>query len=466
MPRWWPSSSRPGGVAWEVLFVDDDSPDGTTVRPVASPARSARALYPPDRPPRPRLGGDGRRARRFRPFIAVMDGDLQHDETRLPVMLAALRPALDLAVASRHIAGGDAAGPGSGCRRGLSDAGIASPSGPAGPAVRPDERVLHAAAPVVRAAGAPADRTRFQDTARPRAQRPRGLRVARYPGRFRARSPGKASSTSSCSRNSPNCCWTSAGRVGAAAVRRFAAVGALGVGAIWRADVRAETRRADFGEAQAVATVVAMVFNFVLNNQITYRDQLLKGPRSGRASRFSCGVRTWGGGRCRHGSRALFAHTGWTLSGATGGMIGFVWNYAVSATLVWRAPMSQEAVPPGPRQGPALGTHDCRVSSGLAATPLVLGSLTAVRWPLPRVPLSPDEAYYWVWSRHPPPGYLDAPPMVALWIRAGTVLAGDGALGVRLLGPLSVGAGLPPAVERGRASAARAARRVDRRRAA
>lgn len=52
-------------------------------------------------------------------------------------------------------------------------------------------------------------------------------------------------------------------------------------------------------------------------------------------------------------------------------------------------------------------------------------------------PLSPDEAYYWVWSRALAPGYLDHPPMVALWIWAGTALAGDGALGVRLLGPIS-----------------------------
>jgi 4-amino-4-deoxy-L-arabinose transferase-like glycosyltransferase len=54
------------------------------------------------------------------------------------------------------------------------------------------------------------------------------------------------------------------------------------------------------------------------------------------------------------------------------------------------------------------------------------------------VPLAPDEAYYWVWSRALAPGYPDHPPMVALWIRLGTTLAGDSALGVRLLGPLSV----------------------------
>ncbi len=56
-------------------------------------------------------------------------------------------------------------------------------------------------------------------------------------------------------------------------------------------------------------------------------------------------------------------------------------------------------------------------------------------------PLSPDEAYYWLWSRALAPGYLDHPPMVALWIRLGTDIAGDGSLGVRLLAPLSALAG-------------------------
>ena len=54
-----------------------------------------------------------------------------------------------------------------------------------------------------------------------------------------------------------------------------------------------------------------------------------------------------------------------------------------------------------------------------------------------RAPLSADEAYYWVWSRALAAGYLDHPPMVALWIRLGTAIAGDTAFGVRLLGPIS-----------------------------
>jgi 4-amino-4-deoxy-L-arabinose transferase-like glycosyltransferase len=78
----------------------------------------------------------------------------------------------------------------------------------------------------------------------------------------------------------------------------------------------------------------------------------------------------------------------------------------------------------------------------MARALILLAVLTAVRLLVAAVtPLSPDEAYYWVWSKALAPGFLDHPPMVALWIRAGTALLGDGALGIRLLGPLSAALG-------------------------
>jgi hypothetical protein len=68
----------------------------------------------------------------------------------------------------------------------------------------------------------------------------------------------------------------------------------------------------------------------------------------------------------------------------------------------------------------------------LAAVTLLRLGVAAV------VPLAPDEAYYWVWSRTLQGGYLDHPPMVAWFIRAGTLLAGEGAFGIRLIGPISI----------------------------
>lgn len=71
-----------------------------------------------------------------------------------------------------------------------------------------------------------------------------------------------------------------------------------------------------------------------------------------------------------------------------------------------------------------------------------LAALTLLRlWLAAILPLAPDEAYYWVWSRDLQGGYLDHPPMVALFIRAGTLIAGETPLGVRLFGPLSLALG-------------------------
>ncbi|MXV44633.1 phospholipid carrier-dependent glycosyltransferase [Saccharibacter sp. 17.LH.SD] len=74
------------------------------------------------------------------------------------------------------------------------------------------------------------------------------------------------------------------------------------------------------------------------------------------------------------------------------------------------------------------------VLAGLVGFRLVLAAL---------LPLSPDEAYYWMWSQHLQTSYMDHPFMVALWIRLGTVLFGDVPFGVRFCGVLaSLGASL------------------------
>ncbi len=67
----------------------------------------------------------------------------------------------------------------------------------------------------------------------------------------------------------------------------------------------------------------------------------------------------------------------------------------------------------------------------------VLGLVTLARLALAAlVPIAPDEAYYRVWAFSLQGGYLDHPPMVALFIRAGMALFGDTALGIRAFGPL------------------------------
>ena len=116
------------GIAWEVIYVDDNSPDGTTqeVRRIAQQDRRVRCIR--------RVGRRGLASAVIEgalsssaDYIAVIDGDLQHDETRLPVMLTALQSGgYDLAVASRYVAGGDSSGLSSRWRHMLSDGGSSS----------------------------------------------------------------------------------------------------------------------------------------------------------------------------------------------------------------------------------------------------------------------------------------------------------------------------------------------------
>lgn len=73
---------------------------------------------------------------------------------------------------------------------------------------------------------------------------------------------------------------------------------------------------------------------------------------------------------------------------------------------------------------------------------IVLGLVTFLRLVLASwLPLSPDEAYYRLWALAPAAGYLDHPPMVALWMRIGMFFAGDTAEGLRLMGPVSAAVG-------------------------
>lgn len=78
-----------------------------------------------------------------------------------------------------------------------------------------------------------------------------------------------------------------------------------------------------------------------------------------------------------------------------------------------------------------MGGADARIVRNTALTVLALVALRLVAAAV--TPITFDEAYYWMWSKSLAGGYYDHPPMVALVIRAGTMIAGDTELGVRLV---------------------------------
>jgi dolichol-phosphate mannosyltransferase len=331
------------GVAWEVVYVDDNSPDGTAaeVRRIAQTDPRVRCIR--------RVGRRGLSSAVIEgalsssaQYVAVIDGDLQHDETKLPEMLGALRTGrYDLAVGSRHVAGGDDAGLANRWRHILSDGGMkmAQYFLP----VRltdPMSGFFMLPRPLFENLAASLTGQGFKILLDLALSSPAPLRVVEVPFVFRERVAGE-------SKLDPLVLAQFVGLLldkvfdGLLPLRfiSFALVGALGV-LVHLVVLTAALKLLGlhFEAAQAVATVVAMVFNFQLNNDITYRDQRLRGHRLWRGLLVFIVVCGFGAVANIGIANTLYeTHTNWTIAGAIGAVIGVVWNYAVSATLVWRA---------------------------------------------------------------------------------------------------------------------------------
>ncbi len=329
------------GIAWEVVFVDDDSPDGT-----AAIARAIAAIDPRVRCLR-RIGRRGLASAVIEgvlsscaAIVAVIDGDLQHDETRLPDMLALLdQGGVDVVVASRFAAGGDAAGLADAKRLRISNAGIKIAqivlgqklSDPMSGYFMVQRELFEDIAPRMTGQG-------FKILLDMLLSAPNRLRVQEIGARFRPREAGE-------SKLSPLVMVQFAsllvdkllgGRIPPRFLA-FAMVGAVGLVVHLAALKLAGSAGFGFDTAQTLATLVAMIANFQLNNRLTYRDQRLRGPALWRGMAVFMLVCGFGAFANIGIARALYhgEHATKLAAGVTGAVIGLVWNYAVSSTLVW-----------------------------------------------------------------------------------------------------------------------------------
>lgn len=327
--------------SWEVIFVDDDSRDGTAdhVRAIARGDRRVRCLQ--------RIGRRGLATACIEgvlasasPYVAVMDGDLQHDERLLPEMLALLdRGAADLVVGSRYTDGG---GVGEwNCRRTRMSrfatrlAGVICKADVADPMsgffmCRRD--VFERAVRRMSGQG-------FKVLLDLLASSPAPVRVAELPYVFRRRQYGE-------SKLDILAVWEYGMLLldklvgGAIPIRfvLFALIGGLGLGVnlavLW---VCLDLLGFGFAVSQAVATVVAMTSNFFLNNQLTYRDLRLRGLdmlRGLLVFYLICGL-----GAVANVGVASYVFAGdrvWWLAGVAGAIIGAVWNFAMSSVFTWK----------------------------------------------------------------------------------------------------------------------------------
>jgi dolichol-phosphate mannosyltransferase len=326
-------------VAWEAIFVDDNSPDGTweVVKDLARRDPRARVLR--------RIGRRGLSGACIEgilassaPYVAVIDADLQHDETRLPVMLAKLKEGADLAIGSRYVEGGSSS---SFDRR---RQGISSF------ATRLAQKLLRITVADPMSGFFMIRRERFEAVAPQLSVQgfkilldilasSRGrLTIVEVPFVFGTRHAGESKLDSMVAMDFLGLLLAKLTN-DAVSLRflLFAAVGAIGLAVHLVTLYLVLSLSVPFAEAQGVAALVAMTSNFLLNNFLTYRDQRLKGAALLRGLLAFYGV-------CSVG---LFANVGvafsvygqspvWWLAGAAGALMGVVWNYAMSSLFVWR----------------------------------------------------------------------------------------------------------------------------------
>jgi dolichol-phosphate mannosyltransferase len=330
------------GVAWEIIFVDDNSPDGT-----ADEARAIARINPQVRCIR-RIGRRGLSSAVIEgalsssaDFVAVMDGDLQHDQTVLPAMLEQLRGgSADIVIGSRHVLGGSSDGLSSAMRHRISNAGISvaqyflpmritDPM--SGFFMMPRGR-FEAIAPRLSGQG-------FKILLDLILSAPERLRVLEIPCQFHRREAGESKLDALVMIQFASLLLDK-GLHGYVPMRfvAFALVGALGMIvnllAVWLGQDIGLT----FVAAEIIATIIAMLFNFQLNNRLTYRTHRLRGPKLIRGLILFMAVCGLGAIANVGIATALFsstAHNGFAAA-AIGAAVGVVWNYAVSSTLVWR----------------------------------------------------------------------------------------------------------------------------------
>ena len=328
-------------VAWEVVFVDDNSPDGTwdVVRALARQDSRVRCVR--------RIGRRGLSGACIEgilassaPFAAVMDADLQHDETQLPKMLALLQSgAADLVIGSRYIEGGSA------------DSFNRQRAGASALATEVAKRVLGVRVADPMSGFFVIRRDRFEQFA-PQlsvqgfkilldivATAHGELRTVEVPYTFGSRLHGESKLDSMVALDFLGLVLAKFTHdVVSLRFLLFAMVGGIGLfvhlGTLF---VALQVLDFPFPEAQAAGALVAMTSNFILNNFLTYRDQRLKGfaiLRGLLAFYLVCSV-------------GLLANVGvafsvydqepiWWLAGAAGALMGVVWNYAMSGLFVWR----------------------------------------------------------------------------------------------------------------------------------
>ena len=329
------------GIAWEAVFVDDNSPDATSdaVRAIALRDRRVRIIQ--------RVGRRGLSSAVVEgmlgsaaPVVAVIDGDLQHDETVLVKLRAAIvEQGHDIAIGTRYVEGGST-GDWDKSRALMSRFATwlshmllkTEVKDPMSGFFAVRREIFVEAMPRLSLIG-------FKILLDLIASVPRPLKIAEIPYTFRSRVAGESKLDSKVTQEFGALLLEKMfGHIVPVRFLMFAAVGGLGLFVhLGTLGMLVRLIHVDFKISQTVAVFTAMSFNFVLNNSFTYSDMRLRGAKfvKGLISFYAvCGIGAIG--NIGVGDLVYNLHYRWWLAGFAGAVVGVVWNYAASSLFTWR----------------------------------------------------------------------------------------------------------------------------------
>jgi dolichol-phosphate mannosyltransferase len=327
-------------IAWEVIFVDDNSPDGTSdlVRAIAANDARVRCLQ--------RIGRKGLSSACIEgmcssssPFLAVMDADLQHDETLLPLMLDQLKQGnCDMVIGSRYMSGGNV-GQWNPWRKKLSSwatkpaqlLGAATVSDPMSGFFMLHHKVLLSVVNNLTGIG-------FKILLDILASSPEPLKTKELPYTFRTRHSGDSKLNIMV--------ITEYGMllldkfIGNYVPLRFASYVLVGsVGALLHLSILGISYLLlgmEFWIAQGIASVLVMILNYFFNNLFTYNDRRHKGSDLWLSLLKFMLICALGGFinvlivNYLYQLKAI-----WWLAGLIGAGVSAAWNFGVSSQFVW-----------------------------------------------------------------------------------------------------------------------------------
>jgi dolichol-phosphate mannosyltransferase len=328
------------GIHWEAIFVDDNSPDGTAdrVRSIGLTDTSIRVVH--------RIGRRGLSSAVIEgmlatsaPILAVIDGDMQHDETILPRMVEAIqRGTADITVGTRYHADGGT-GDWDTKRQRISQIATsigkrtlkADLSDPMSGYFAVSRDTLMAAIPKMSGIG-------FKVLTDIIASLPAAPRIAEIPYTFRSRVAGESKlGALVTAQYIALIADKTIGRVIPLRLLAFLSVGALGVVVQLSALGTLLWAGLTFFTAEIIAVLTAMTSNFFVNNIFTYRDRRLRGWAALRGLITFYAVCAVGAlANIGVGSWVNDLDGRWWLAGLAGTVVGAIWNFAASSFVTWR----------------------------------------------------------------------------------------------------------------------------------